>query len=124
MLQLNFKNVKIYRGRISREEFYQLIKNCDSFIHFGSTAVLEAGIIDRPIVTLDIFGDNCMTNWIDEEATIKITYKDNIKKAVEESLQDNLIIKKKRREYIRKVCGKVDGKASENVVKLIEKVFK
>ena len=122
--ELNLKNVKIYGGRISREEFYSLIHNCDSFIHFGSTSSLEAGIIDRPLITLDIFGDDSMTYWVEKGTTIKITYKDDIRKAVEEALKDEKVIKAKRKKYIKKVCGKVDGKASENVVKLIEKVFK
>ncbi len=122
--ELNFKNVKIYGGRISREKFYQLIKDSDSFIHFGSTSVLEAGIIGRSLITLDMFGDDCMTYWVKKGATINITYKDNIRKTVEESLKDESIMKKKRNLYIKKVCGKVDGRASENVVKLIEKIFK
>lgn len=117
----HFKNVKIYSSNLSRNKFYSLLRNCDLFIHFGSNSALEAMIINRPILTINLLeGIQHIEHWLrGKGATVEISYFDDIYKAVKNSLGDELEYKVKRREFVRKYCGKIDGKASQKVEKLI-----
>ncbi len=122
-----FNRIKIYRGETTRDEFYKLIYNCDCFVHFGSGAAFEAMMIDRPIVTINLLDDapTTITKWIeDEDVTLNIDYKDNVKKAAERALSDEKSFKIKRKKYIKDHFGTTDGKASERVVKIIKKTIK
>ena len=109
-----------------RNEFYKLIKWCDVLVHFGSNTALEAMIIDRPIVTIDLFDEGyTVGSWIKGgNAVIEVKYNEDVKEAVEKALKDEKILKVRRKKIVKKYCGKVDGKASEKVVKLIYSLVK
>lgn len=122
--------LKFYRAevlqKISRERFYNLIRECDSFINFGSTTAFEAMIIDKPIVTIElislnksIFKDNFCQIIKNSGATININYNEDLKGGIEKSLKNEEIFKIKRKEFVKKYCYKVDGKAYERTVDYI-----
>lgn len=119
-----YTHVKVFKSNISREDFYSLIRWCDVFIHFGSNSSLEAMIIDRPIVTIDILDkDYPIEYWLRfDKETIYLDYKGDIKKAVERALKNDQEFSVKRKKNVENYCGRVDGKASERVVSLIERV--
>ena len=106
---------------INRGEFYRLIKECDSFVNFGSTAALEAMIINRPIVTIDLFDGKWGYSDIvmKSGATIKVRYDGDLQKAVEDSFKDDAKLKKKREEFVRRLCYKVDGKEAERICEVV-----
>jgi len=116
-----YDNVKVFAPNIERDEFYKLIKRCNVFIHFGSNSALEAMIIDRPIVVAYILGKkyNIMHFAKGAGAEIEIYSVADIKNAVEIALKDESKYKIKRKEMVKKWAGKIDGKASKNIVKLI-----
>ncbi|KKS76297.1 MAG: DNA-directed RNA polymerase subunit beta, partial [candidate division WWE3 bacterium GW2011_GWA2_42_9] len=53
MQDLGFKDIIILQNT-TRKEFYGLMRGCDSFLNLGSTAAMEAIILDKPVVTIDI----------------------------------------------------------------------
>ncbi len=116
-----YANVKVFKQTITREEFYGLIKWCDSFIQFGSNTAIEAMIIDRPVITVNLFDrDFRMLHWLEgSDAVIEVNYKDDVGKAVERSIKEDDMFREKRKKIVRKYAGEVDGKASERVAELI-----
>lgn len=127
---LNLKGVKILRD-ITREEYYKLISECKSFVSFGSSAAMEAVIIDRPMVTIDLLETSDgearkIKNplFMDSGITINVNYKENISKAIERSFKDEDYFKRKRRQFSNKMFDELDGKSYERVVEYIYSLIK
>ena len=122
--KLNFseKNYQIYPGEITREEFYSLISKSDVFVNFGSAACIEALLINKPVLNIDIFGNKLITGWAEnKKITINLNYDENLKKAVEDVLKPDPDKDLKIKHFLEEKCGKVDGKAHERAVKVILK---
>ena len=85
-----YNNVKIYDNRVIGSAFYKLINECDSFVHFGSNAALEAMIIGRSIVKINMFDkDNRFIDWLYKKQTsLEVDYKGDIKKVIEQSFKN------------------------------------
>lgn len=115
------KNVNIFGADLSQKQFYQLIKESTVFLNFGSTSALEAMIIGRPVVTIELVDFPAMYNWMKENGLASVVGPGNeIISAIEKALtkkKDDINIKN----YIFKKCGNLDGKAYERVVDIITK---
>lgn len=115
----NWKNITITQERGS-EVLYRLINDSDLVINSYSTVALEAMILGRPILTINI-GPNLVPN-VNESifaGGIHVTMNDDIVSAGQKALQDSVVWKKKRKEIVQRFCYKVDGKANERLMKLI-----
>lgn len=117
-------NIKIFKGKISRDKFYQLMQWCDLYINFGSTSAIEAMIIGRPVLTVNIFDDKYVTGWMeDKKISVNVDHSEDIKAAIEKALEDrDETIIWNRMRFIEEKCGVVDGKAHERVVEVIEEL--
>ncbi len=119
--------VTIHPPNLSREEFYSLINNADCFVHFGSNAALEAMIIDRPVVTLDLIGDIYpIDHWLygidTSTAALEVSIYGNIKEVILQAFEDNSTLKKNRAQIVDQCCGPIDGNSSRRVVDLISRL--
>ncbi len=111
---------KIVLGSSPRKQYYRLVQWCDVLIHFGSTTALEAMIIDRPTLMINLMDCNFMTGALaNKELGVFATYKDDLKAAVEKALLGEDKYRRNSIRYVQRKCGVVDGKAYLNVVKLI-----
>ena len=105
-----------------RHNHYQLIHNCDLVITFGSTVALEGMIMGKPTLTIDLFDNHNPTNGliINSGATTIVKYNQPLT-----SLIQNLLIQDPKQQranaFIKELCYKIDGKASERIVKYIYK---
>ncbi|MBS3138118.1 hypothetical protein J4207_00265 [Candidatus Woesearchaeota archaeon] len=113
-------NTTLYDQRTPREEFYKLMGLCNSFVHFGTTAALEAMILNKPVVTINIrdFEVNSPISWL-QDASIFLNYNEDIKNGVERALKNEMELQLKRKKYIKQFCGNVDGKSHLRVAQLI-----
>ncbi len=114
-----WSNVEIVQ-KTDSSYLYNLMSESDIIINFSSTTALEAMILDKPLITIifDNFKNpfNILLN--ESKATREVHSKNNITIAVRELLiKDNL--KNQRKAFVEKVCGMIDGKASERVVEII-----
>lgn len=119
---LNFpeENYQIYPGEISREEFYSLISKSDVFVNFGSTACIEALLINKPVLNIDLFGNKLTSGWVENKGiAINADYNENLKRAVEEALIPDKDKDLRIKRFLEEKCGKIDGKAYERAVKVI-----
>ncbi len=118
LINSNLNKTKVIQN-CSREEFYNIINKSDSFIHFGSTAAVEAMVLDKPIVTINICSlDNSFNN--NPSATIVINYDEDVAKAITNSLENRTEFQICRKKVIEKFLGKMDGNASK---RLIEEIY-
>ncbi|MBU0615821.1 MAG: hypothetical protein KJ601_07045 [Nanoarchaeota archaeon] len=106
---------------LSKEEYYKLISNSDIIINFGSTAAIEAMIVNRPILTINL--DNRKNNQvINSRCTMNITYLDDIFAAIDKTIKQDPIYVKKRNDFIKRYCYKIDGNCGLRVARLIERL--
>ncbi|HLC74249.1 MAG TPA: hypothetical protein VJH88_00155 [Candidatus Nanoarchaeia archaeon] len=103
-----------------REEFYRLMGGCGSFVHFGTTAALEAMILNRPVVTIHMRDADIPQPilWL-KDASIFLSYNGDIKSAVLRSLSDEKELQLKRQKYIQQFCGEVDGMSHRRTAQLV-----
>jgi len=117
-----WKNIKVTQER-GQSALYRLINDSDLVVNLYSTVALQAMILGKPVVSLDIViptipnADEGIWN-----GGIQITKDDDIAKAAAEALQDPPYWKKKRKEIVEAYCYKVDGKENERLRNLIYKM--
>ncbi len=105
-----------------RHTHYQLIRNCNLVITFGSTVALEAMIMGKPTLTIDLFDKHNPTNGliINSGATTIVKYNQPLAPLIQ-----NLLIQDPKQQqanaFIKELCYKIDGKASERIVRYIYK---
>ena len=118
--QEGLKNVIVTQERGSAA-LYRLVNESDLVINLYSTVALQAMILGKPVVSLDIVVPSTVPN-VDEgiwNGGMQITMDDDITKAAAEALQDPPHWKKKRKEIVELYCYKVDGKENERLRDLI-----
>ena len=105
------------------ENLYTLLSQCDLLINFyGTSTVLEAAILDKPSITIDL--PNLTQNFYqDYDPSCRIKYEEGrIKEAVQEMLENPTLLQEKREKLVKDWCYVVDGKAHQRVVDVIEKL--
>ena len=105
---------------IDRSTHYKLIQDSDLVVSFGSTVALEAMIIGRPSLSIDIFDKNNPTNKvvIDSGATTFVKYTENLTEIALKLLQKDEKSELAKK-FVKQLCFQLDGKASERIVELI-----
>ena len=129
-----YNDAKVFGGDINRSEFYTLIKKCDVFVNFGSTAAIEAMIIGKPVVTINLFASGHKnkqvdkwvstksTGWIEKEnISVNLGYRGDVASAIQGAMRDKKL-EKRTKKYIKDKYGRIDGKAYERAAKIIEKI--
>ncbi|MDP3698717.1 MAG: CDP-glycerol glycerophosphotransferase family protein [Nanoarchaeota archaeon] len=105
------------------ENLYTLLSRCDLLINFyGTSTVLEAAILDKPSMTIDL-PDLTQNFYQDYDPSYRIKYEEGgIKEAVQEMLDNPHLLQEKRERLVREWCYVVDGKAHQRVVDVIERL--
>ena len=123
--ELGLMNSAVFGGDVLEEKFYELVEKSDIMVNFGSTVAIEAMIIGRPTVTIDLLGNKFHTQWIEQQGiTVNVNWDGDISGAIRKALLNDRGIRKRSEEYIKRKCGKINGKAYEKVAKVIELMSK
>ncbi|HIG93956.1 TPA: UDP-N-acetyl glucosamine 2-epimerase [Candidatus Woesearchaeota archaeon] len=113
---------------INRDDHYMLIENSDLVITFGSTVALEAMVIGRPTLTINLFDEkNPLNDAIrSAEATTVVHYTSDIGAVAAAQLVSGASAEASRKahEFVQELCYKIDGKASERVVQTVYNLMK
>ncbi len=118
---VNLKTKIIAKPQSERSEFYKQILSSTVVIQFGSTVAVEAMILNKPVLTINLMEGDFMTGWLRNNTAT--TYIDNIfqiDKALKDSMHDTKEKRNEREEYVLKKCGVVDGKSYLRVVETIK----
>lgn len=126
-----YENVKIVSGQGKdqlKSRLYTLITESDVVMCFGSTVGVEAMVIGRPSLVIDLI-PNCYYGPIlgNRKKVLHLNPAEDISKIVSKILKNQKAreeIINNQQEIIREYLYKVDGKAGKRVLKIIKELIK
>lgn len=111
---------------VVNSDLYELLSGCDILLTTWSTVGLEAMILDKPIIIINLMNRPDPISYVESGAAIEVKTVDGFNQAINTVLHDPKTIEKmkiSREKYIRDHVYKSDGKASERVAQLIIKMI-
>ncbi|MDD5086528.1 MAG: UDP-N-acetylglucosamine 2-epimerase, partial [Candidatus Nanoarchaeia archaeon] len=120
------KNEKV-DAVITKDYLYPLISICEVLITNSSTTGIEAMIMGKRVITVNLTGEPDMLPYAEKNAAIGVYKKEDIKKALISVLFDDKTkenLDKKSEEFLYGQCYKMDGKASERVANFLKNMLK
>ena len=102
---------------------YEQIYVCDIMITKNSTTAMEAVVLDKPVIVLNLSGEPDAVGYVAEGVALGVYDENDLKPTIEKLLKDDSELAENRKEYIKKYLYKIDGKSTERVVQLIEKTL-
>lgn len=118
---LLYKKNKLFMPVIAgkKADTYALLYASDLMITRHSTTATEAVALNKPVVILNLSGEPDPVEYVKESVALGVYDEKDLKATIEKLLQDDSELAQNRRKYIEKHLYKIDGKATERVVKLI-----
>jgi len=107
-------------------DLYALINNCELLITKYSTTALEAIILDKPVVTINLSGQSTPVPYAEEGAALGVCTYEDIEQAILKALHDEETrnrLKAGRDKFVRNWAGEPDGKASWRIVMLMKEMI-
>ncbi|MBI2125423.1 UDP-N-acetylglucosamine 2-epimerase [Candidatus Woesearchaeota archaeon] len=121
-----YTNVTVTQNH-DRNLYYRLLSEGDVFIHFNSSASLEALMLDKPVIDIGLPEQKKGNHFTrGTGATTEISLDDPIDETVLKSLQKDAKMKQQAQQakkLIQHFCGKVDGKAFERAAREVYKII-
>ncbi|PIN86283.1 hypothetical protein COV19_05740 [Candidatus Woesearchaeota archaeon CG10_big_fil_rev_8_21_14_0_10_44_13] len=102
---------------------YGLLNACELMITVFSTTALEAMMLDRPVITINLTGEPDMMPYASSGAALGVYKADDLKDAIEKVMHDRKTkeaLDKNREKFVYGLVYKMDGKASERVYSLMK----
>jgi CDP-glycerol glycerophosphotransferase (TagB/SpsB family) len=110
-----------------KSDTIEAIFACDAFISVNSTTILEALILDKPVVVVNLSNQIEPLPWVKEGAALGVYTADKIQSTIEAVLFEENVKKqlhKKCTDFVFKYLYKIDGKATDRVISLIQELVK
>lgn len=102
---------------------YEQIFVCDLLITRTSTTAMEAVALNKPVIVLNLDDGTDYAGYVEEGVACGVYKDEDLTTAIDELLQDDSRLAKNRDKYIEKYLYKIDGKASERVIDIIENML-
>ena len=102
---------------------YEQLFVCDLMIARHSTTAMEAVALNKPVIILNLSGEPDPVEYVKEGVASGVYKAEDLKPTIEKLLKDDSELAKNRKSYIEKYLYKIDGNASERIVKLIERII-
>ncbi|MDD4651474.1 MAG: CDP-glycerol glycerophosphotransferase family protein [Methanothrix sp.] len=98
---------------------YELLSVCDLHIARTSTTAREAVAMNKPVIILYLEGQDDRLEYVKEGVALGVNSSAKLKDTIASLLEDDSRLRENRNRYIEKYLYKIDGKATERVVKLM-----
>ncbi len=126
--RLHLPSIRVIQND-QRVFLYQLMSRSDIIINFSSTSAIEAMILDKPLITITFPDFHNPLNDIlrISQATVEIPVQDNLTPAIKTLLSDRQLqqrLQQRRRRFVKEYCGRIDGKSSQRMTHLLQKLVK
>lgn len=127
--EMNAKNVRICKHRLVsyKLNIFDVLKISDLLITQFSTTAIEAIILDKPVITINLTGKPDVMPYAKSGAAIGVYKEEDIEKVIDDALNNKKVrdkLAENRKKFVYDFNFKNDGKASERVVDLIENMIK
>jgi hypothetical protein len=118
----NHKNIEVIK-KVDITYLYESLNKADVIITYGSGSATEAMILNKPVVFIDLFGKNNPYNQVykDQKAVVE-SNEEELYTTLKRIFEDKKLkgtLKKERENFIKDYCYKIDGKATERIIKEI-----
>lgn len=114
-LTKNYNNILVIKNQ-DRDLYFKTLNKSNVFLHFDSTAAIEAMILEKPTINIKILKDDI--KLITDKYNLVATPSDNLDKKVLEVINMDF----KTKEFLHDLCGDLDGNSTKRVVDLILKL--
>jgi len=107
-------------------DLYALISSCELLVTKFSTTALEAMMIDKPVVTINLSGQPTPVPYAEEGATLGAYRYEGIEQAILKALYDEETrdkLKAGRDKFVRRWAGEPDGKAAQRIVMFMKEMI-
>lgn len=107
-------------------DLYSLISNCVLLIAKYSTTALEAMMIDKPVLIINLSGEKTPVPYAEEGAALGVYRYEDIEQSILKALYDEETrakYKSGRHEFVRKWACEPDGMASQRIIKLMKEMI-
>ncbi len=104
---------------------YEVLYICDILITSFSATALDAMVLDRPVITVNLTGLEDPLPYAESGAALGVYLEDDLVPAITKGMYGTDAKKKltdARKKFVLEQCYKQDGKATERVVELIEQM--
>lgn len=105
------------------EDAMELMYHSDLVITKNSTTGLEAIALNKPLIVLNLSGQADVINYVEAGVAVGVYSCKDLVSAIQNLLSDDHELKINRNDYLAKYLYKIDGKATERVVKLIDEMI-
>jgi len=123
--ELNLFNLKNYIILNDVNKLYEIISFSDIVITiFNSTSAIEAVLFDKPVLIVNLSGQNNSLELANEGIAIEVTRPIDIQPSIIKMFDKNYlsILKDKRKEFIKRYAYKLDGKSTRRVVDVVQEL--
>jgi len=106
-------------------DIYEILSICDILITGFSTTALDAMILGKPVITINLTKMKNPVPFAESGAAIGVYDEKNLAKAIEDALYNENVKRKMRqaqKQFIYEHAYKVDGKSSKRVVEIMEQM--
>ena len=107
-------------------EVYALISRCELLITKHSTTALEAMLVDKPVITINLSAQPSHVLYAEEGASLGVNRYEDIEPAIMKALYDKEIrsrLQAAREKFIRRWAGEPDGQASQRIVNVMKEMI-
>ncbi|MEZ5334875.1 MAG: CDP-glycerol glycerophosphotransferase family protein [Methanolobus sp.] len=103
-------------------DIYELINACDVLITVFSTTALEAMILERPVITINLTGKRDMMPYAESGAALGVYSRNDLKNAILAVFEDENVISSLRtnsRKFVYQHAYEVDGNATKRLMDIV-----
>ncbi len=121
------KNYKIPSKVVKDYNTFKILHACDTVIVMHSTIGLEAAMIDKPVVVVNVTGNPDVISYTDEGIAIAAYKHSDVAKTIHKTLHDKETLnklEKGRKEFVKRHVHSTDGKATQRISEEILKLIK
>lgn len=104
-------------------DIFELISICDALITFSSTVGLEAMILDKPVITVNLGKRKDVLPFAERGAALGVYREEDISKALRAALEDEAVqgqLSEGSKKIVAYYVHKLDGRSSERVVNIMQ----
>ncbi|MFA5839216.1 MAG: CDP-glycerol glycerophosphotransferase family protein [Candidatus Margulisiibacteriota bacterium] len=105
---------------------FEVLYAADLVVTKHSTTGTEALILNKPILILNLSGENDLTSYVDEKVAIGVKVPQALLPAIKSALWDNgtrQLLQDHRRQFVFNHCYKIDGLAAQRVVGVLKEML-
>lgn len=107
-------------------DIFELLNSCDVMITLYSTTALEAMILDKPVITINLMNIPDVMPYAESGAAIGVYRAEDLAHAIKRALYDEetrKMLETGRKRFVYEQAYLIDGKASKRVADLIIKMI-